>query len=358
MAKKYGKSGGAPSQAHHPKGSVMTATERAALKDLTEQKEKRAEKEKTKKLVKVINKEIRKAQGQSSSSETDSDDPDSDDSDDSDEGTGSKKKKKSQSKKRKKEKHKKKKASSSDGDDSSSKGTSKSKKKKLSKLHRLHQELQGLKTEVDVQKTEKAELTQQLKDQFAKLQEQLVEGKSVLFTPDKVAPLTREDLEEVLADAGSKASEKAEARRPKRGIMSWLDEFQPQSTPASCTATPQATTPSKHVLKIAGVLREWLQKIADDQHKFGSLEDKNPSLGPKGTTLCTNISKKVSSWFQTPADMAQLKALVDDFKLRTEATTSGNVVKAILIALLARGFDFNPELLLVSKADILAMSTK
>ena len=352
MAKKYGKGGGPPPQTHHPKSSGMTAAERQTLKDLGEKAEKRAEKEKTRKLVNTINKEIRKAKGLSSSSETDSDDPDSDDSDPD---AGSKKKKKSQSKKRKKEKQKKKKASSSDGDDSSSKGTSKSKKKKLSKLHRLHQELQGLKTEVDVQKTEKNELTKQLKEKFAKLESQLVEGKSVLFTPDKVAPLTREDLAEVLADAGSKASEKAEASRPKKGVMAWLDEVSLQSTPTSTTA-PHPTTPSKQVLTIAAVLREWLQTTADDQHKYGSLEDKNPSLGPKGTTLCTNIAKKVSSWFQTPVDIGQLKTLVDDFKLRTEATTSGNMVKAILIALLARGFDYNPEQLLVSKADILAMT--
>ena len=103
---------------------------------------------------------------------------------------------------------------------------------------------------MDVQKTEKNELTKQLKEKFAKLESQLVEGKSVLFTPDKVAPLTREDLAEVLADAGSKASEKAEASRPKKGVMAWLDEVQLQSTPTSTTA-PHPTTPSKQVLTIA-----------------------------------------------------------------------------------------------------------
>ena len=62
-----------------------------------------------------------------------------------------KKKRKNRKKKTKKKEQKgKQKASSSDGDESSSKGASKSKKKKLSKMSRLHQELQALKEEVAV----------------------------------------------------------------------------------------------------------------------------------------------------------------------------------------------------------------
>ena len=77
---------------------------------------------------------------------------------------------------------KKKKASSSDGDESSSKGTSKSKKKKLSKMGRLHQELQALKEEVKVKDTEKEEFKKELQEKFEKLEAHLVDGKPVLHT--------------------------------------------------------------------------------------------------------------------------------------------------------------------------------
>ena len=50
--------------------------------------------------------------------------------------------------------------------------------------------------------------------------------------------------------------------------------------------------------------------------------------------------------------------LVKDFKMQTQATTSQTVMKAILVALLARKFDFNPERLLVSRSDIMAMHKK
>ena len=84
-------------------------------------------------------------------------------------------------------------------------------------------------------------------------------------------------------------------------------------------------------------------------------------MSSKGNTLCHDIAKKVSSWFATPADLA-LQLLVDlvkDFKMQTQATTSQTVMKAILdqflVALLARKFDYNPERLLVSRSDIMAI---
>ena len=82
---------------------------------------------------------------------------------------------------KKKDHSKKKKASSSDGDESSSKGASKSKKKKLSKMGRLHQELQALKEEVSVKTTEKEEFQKELRSKFEKREAHLVDDESVLY---------------------------------------------------------------------------------------------------------------------------------------------------------------------------------
>ena len=95
--------------------------------------------------------------------------------------------------------------------------------------------------------------------------------------------------------------------------------------------------------------------VASDISKYTPLGVKNPSLDPKGNTLCANIAKKVSSWFQTPADLALLISLVKDFGMQTQASTPANIIKAVLVALLAREFDYNPEQLLVSRSDIMAL---
>ena len=129
----------------------------------------------------------------SSSSSDDDDSASSIDSDTSSSEPDKKKRKNRKKKTKKKEQKGKQKASSSDGDESSSKGASKSKKKKLSKMSRLHQELQALKEEVAVHKKEKQELGKELREQFTKLESKLVDGTSVLHTPDK-GPLTKEAL--------------------------------------------------------------------------------------------------------------------------------------------------------------------
>ena len=79
------------------------------------------------------------------------------------------------------------------------------------------------------------------------------------------------------------------------------------------------------------------------------------TLNAKGSTLCNHIAKKVSSWFVNPVDLALLVELVKDFGLPTRATTPATILKAMLIVLLSRGFDLNPEHLLVSRPDIMAM---
>ena len=56
-----------------------------------------------------------------------------------------------------------------------------------------------------------------------------------------------------------------------------------------------------------------------------------------------------------PADLDLLTELVKDYGLQTQATTPVTIIKALLITLLSRGFDLNPEHLLVSKSDIMAM---
>ena len=47
--------------------------------------------------------------------------------------------------------------------------------------------------------------------------------------------------------------------------------------------------------------------------------------------------------------------LVKDYKLSTQASNPTTILKAILVAMVAREFDPNPELLLVSKSDIMAI---
>ena len=75
-------------------------------------------------------------------------------------------------------------------------------------MGRLHQKLQALKEEHSVSTTEREEFKKELKERFEKLEAHLVDGKTVLHTPEK-APLTKEDLLEVMAEAGSRAHEKA-----------------------------------------------------------------------------------------------------------------------------------------------------
>ena len=82
---------------------------------------------------------------------------------------------------------------------------------------------------------------------------------------------------------------------------------------------------------------------------------RNPALNSKGNTLCNHIAKKVSSWFVIPADLDLLTELVKDYSLQTQATTPATIIKALLTTLLSRGFDLDPEHLLVSKSDIMAM---
>ena len=47
--------------------------------------------------------------------------------------------------------------------------------------------------------------------------------------------------------------------------------------------------------------------------------------------------------------------MVKEYGLSTQATTPVTIIKAILVALLSRGFDLNPEHLLVSRSDIVAL---
>ena len=187
-------------------GQSLTASERQALSRLAKEEDRRKKKKETKRIVAKVKRGL---QGHSSSSsDTDDDSHSSSGSDVASSDDDAKKKKKVKSKRKKKETEKKKKGSSSDGDDSSSKGTSKSKKKKLSKMGRLHQELQVLKEEVAVKNKEKEEFRNELRERFEKLEAHFIDGKSVLHTPDK-APLTKEDLTEAIAEAGVKAAEKA-----------------------------------------------------------------------------------------------------------------------------------------------------
>ena len=56
-----------------------------------------------------------------------------------------------------------------------------------------------------------------------------------------------------------------------------------------------------------------------------------------------------------PADLALLVELIKDFELSTQASTPATIIKALLVAMLSRKFDLNPEHLLVSKSDIMAL---
>ena len=282
-----GKGGGQRTQAHPPRGHTVTASEKQALARLAKLEDKRARKKETRKIVKKVKKG---SEGDFSSSSSDDDDSGSSSDSDTSSSEPDKKKRKSRKKKKKREHKVKQKASSSDGDESSSKGASKSKKKKLSKLSRLHQELQALKEEVAVHKREKQELGNELRERFTKLESRLVDGTSVLHTPDK-GPLTKEALMEAIADAGSIAARKAEASRPPKGILAWFNEV--SSTPSS-TADPPEPTPSRQATKITTVLREWLDVVACDTKKYIPLGVKNPPLNPKGNTLCVNIEQRRS----------------------------------------------------------------
>ena len=350
MAKSKGKGGRGDPQSHPPRGQSMTASERSALSRLANEEERRKKKKETKKIVHKVRQSMKDG-GDSSSSSTGGDSSSDSGSDDSSSDSDAKKKKKTSHKRKKKaHKKKKKKASSSDCDEASSKGASKTKKKKLSKMGRLHQELQALKEEHSVKTTEREEFQKELKARFEKLEAHLVDGKAVLHTPEK-APLTKEDILEVIAEAGSRAHEKAEASRPSKGILAWFDEV--ASTPSS-TADPPEPNPSKQVKAIVARLREWLDVVAKDPKKYVPLKSKNPTLDAKGNTLCGTIAKKVSSWFANPADLALLNELVKDFDLSTQASTPSTIIKALLVVLLSRKFDYNPEHLLVSKSDIMA----
>ena len=112
---------------------------------------------------------------------------------------------------------------------------------------------------------------------------------------------------------------------------------------------------NKMLIYDVGMTGEWLGEVASNAKKYGSLASKNPPLNPKGSTLCGHIAKKVSSWFASPADPALLIELVKDYELSTQATTPVTILKALLVVLLSRGFDLNPEHLLVSRSDIMAL---
>ena len=354
--------GGRPTQAHQPtRGHMLTAAEAHTLSQLAEKANLEAEEEKerqlTEKILRAMKKKKKKSKGESSSS-TSSEDGDVDDDDISDNSDDDdddlKKKKRGRTKKKKKKDKSKKKASSSDGEGSSSKGTSnsKSKKKKASKLCRVHQELQAVKEEAAVAKKDNEELKNEILERFDKLQSSIVDGRQVLHTPDKARPITKDDLLDVVAKAGQAATEKAEASRPRRGILAMIDEH--QSTPTSAT-NPPSTTPSKQVLEITAAMRWWLEEVANDKVKYTPLNEKNPTLELIRVTFCANIAKKVSSWYSTSEDIDLLKDLINHYYLPTQAASSSGLVKAILVALLARQYDFDPEKLLVSKSDIMAM---
>ena len=76
-----------------------------------------------------------------------------------------------------------------------------------------------------------------------------------------------------------------------------------------------------------------------------------------GATFCANIAKKVSSWYTTPEDnvINLLKKIIDDYNLLTQAASSSGLIKAILVALLSRKYNLDPEKLYVAKSDIMAM---
>jgi hypothetical protein len=352
--------GGRQMPAYQPsRGPTLTAIERSTLSQIAEKAAYEAEMEKERQLLAKLEKRMRrkmKSKGQSSSSTaSDDDDVDDDDnpdySDDDDDDLT--KKKRGRPKQKKKDKSKKK-ASSSDGEGSSSKGTSisKSKKKKASKLCRVHQELKGVKEEAEVAKKHNDELHKEILERFEKLQSSILDGKSVLHTPDKARPITKEDLQEVVAEAGRAATEKAEASRPRRGLLTWIEEH--QSTPTSAT-NPPSTTPSKQVTDITAVMRQWLDDTAADTEKYTPLGDKNPAMESTGATFCANIAKKVSSWYTTPEDINLLKKIIDDYNLLTQAASSSGLIKAILVALLSRRYNLDPEKLYVAKSDIMAM---
>ena len=105
---------------------------------------------------------------------------------------------------------------------------------------------------------------------------------------------------------------------------------------------------------IVAKLREWLTVVANDTKKYVSLKSKNPTLDARGNTLCGTIARKVSSWFANPADLALLNELVKDFDLTTQASTPSTIIKALLVVLLSRKFDYDPEQLLISKSDVMA----
>ena len=106
------------------------------------------------------------------------------------------------------------------------------------------------------------------------------------------------------------------------------------------------------------MLGEWLDVVAADNKKYVPFDCKNPSLTSPGYMVCADIAKKVSSWFVNPADLALLVDLVKDFVMQTQATAPPTILKAILVALLSRGHDFNPEQLFVSMSDIMAIKKR
>ena len=96
-------------------------------------------------------------------------------------------------------------------------------------------------------------------------------------------------------------------------------------------------------------------EVVRSDNKAPLLSAPNPTVAAKGLELCSSIAKKVSSWFKIPPDLALLQELKRDFELRTSASGVQGLLKAILVSLIARGLDFEPELLFVSKGDVLAM---
>ena len=352
MTQKGGKGGRASGT--HSHGGGVSAEDKRLLAQLRKRREKKQKKKETDKLVRKV---AKKARGLPSSDSSSSEESDSDTDDaslsSSDSDARKKKKKKAQKKKQAKKRAKQKKkastSSSSEAPDSSSKGTEKgTKKRKPSKLSRMHQEIAQLREELEVQQKSSSEFESTIRDEVNKLQQTDLDGKEVLCTPGKDAPATKQDIIDAVLAARDAATKKAEATRPHKGILAWLDEVSGEKAAASKDV---AAKPTKEAEKVSAQLREWLTEVRNKE--VTALSAANPVLPATAQSLCASISRKVATWYKNPSDLALLKELVQDFELRTQASNPPNIIKAILVALMARGCDFDPEKLLVSKKDIL-----
>ena len=201
-----------------------------------------------------------------------------------------------------------------------------------------------------MQQKSSSEFESAIRDEVSKLTPTELDGKEVLCTPGKDAPATKQDIIDAVLAARDAATKKAgkKATRPHKGIMAWLDEVSGEKAVGSKEV---ADTPTKEAEKVSAQLREWLTEVRNKE--VTALSAANPVLPATAQSLCANISRKVATWYKNPSDLALLKELVKDFELRTQASNPPNIIKAILVALMARGCDFDPEKLLVSKKDIL-----